>query len=183
MLNKGLSVLTLSRFPRWATKILIMLLARAIVLPEGRNIIRRIWSLIQPERFLAAEIDSKKVCYPREEIPYSIAVVIEQMKIREEKAIIDIDATIYVERPSQKGMRSGNPGPYSNGSALARKEIETLLGSQGVSYPVGQSAAKWRMDEHDLRMFGYDRHNTGGVFISCTSSRNLISILTSKNFL
>ncbi len=128
-------------------------------LPVGTAILsQRIWLPDQPERFLR-RIDFEKVLLStREEIPYSIAVVIEQMKIREEKAIIDIDATIYVERPSQKGILIGKSGAMLKRiGALARKEIETLLGSQVFLTLWVKVRKNWRMDEHDLRMFGYDQ--------------------------
>lgn len=128
-------------------------------LPEGPQYYPEDMVTDQPERFLAAELIREKVLLStREEIPYSIAVVIEQMKIREEKAIIDIDATIYVERPSQKGILIGKSGAMLKRiGALARKEIETLLGSQVFLTLWVKVRKNWRMDEHDLRMFGYDQ--------------------------
>ena len=113
----------------------------------------------QPERFLAAELIREKVlASTREEIPYAIAVVIEQMKTREDGAIIDLDATIYVERASQKGILIGKSGAMLKRiGTLARKEIEVLLGSKVFLTLWVKVRKNWRMDERDLRMLGYDQ--------------------------
>lgn len=128
-------------------------------LPEGPQYYPEDMVTDQPERFLAAELIREKVLVStREEIPYSIAVVIEQMKTREEGAIIDIDATIYVERSSQKGILIGKSGVMLKRiGTLARKEIEVLLGSKVFLTLWVKVRKNWRMDERDLRMFGYDQ--------------------------
>jgi len=111
----------------------------------------------QPEQFIVAELIREKVLHlTREEIPYSIAVVIERMRPREDGSIIDIDATVYVERSSQKGIIIGKSGNMLKRiGTLARKDIETILGAKIYLTLWVKVRKKWRMNEHYLRMFGY----------------------------
>ena len=65
----------------------------------------------QPERVLAAEIIREKILRLMDkEIPHGIAVAVEKMRERDDKDILDIDATIYCERESHKGMVIGKNG-------------------------------------------------------------------------
>ena len=65
----------------------------------------------QPERQIAAELIREKVLHLMEqEIPHGVAVVIDQMKERVDRPIVDIDATIVVEKDSHKGMVIGKQG-------------------------------------------------------------------------
>lgn len=128
-------------------------------LPEGPQYYPEDMVTDQPERFLVAELIREKVLTStRDEIPYSIAVVIEQMKTREDGDIIDIHATIYVERQSQKGIVIGKSGGMLKRiGTLARKEIEGLLGNKVFLTLWVKVRKNWRMDEKDLRMFGYEQ--------------------------
>ena len=111
----------------------------------------------QPEQFIVAELIREKALYlTREEIPYSIAVIVEQMKLREQANMIDIDATIYVERPSQKGIIIGKSGKMLKQIGMfARKDIETILGTKIYLSLWVKVRKKWRMNEQSLRMLGY----------------------------
>jgi GTP-binding protein Era len=126
-------------------------------LPEGPQYYPEDMVTDQPEQFVAAELIREKVLrLTSEEIPYSIAVVVEQMKAREEGNIVDIDATIYVERDSQKGIIIGKAGAMLKQiGTLARKDIETILGTKIYLTLWVKVRKKWRMNEKSLRMLGY----------------------------
>lgn len=83
----------------------------------------------QPERVIVAErIREKILLNMQQEIPHGTAVVIEKMKEREDKDIIDIDATIYCERATHKGMLIGKGGRVLKKIASeARTDIENFL--------------------------------------------------------
>ena len=86
----------------------------------------------QTERFLASEIIREKVIqHAYQEIPYSTAVTIESFKEHPEKNLVVIQATIHVERDSQKKILIGRGGRKLKGiGESARKEIESLLGTR-----------------------------------------------------
>ncbi|MBD3307585.1 GTPase Era [candidate division KSB3 bacterium] len=126
-------------------------------LPEGPQYYPEDMVTDQPERFLVAELIREKVLHStREEIPYSIAVVIDRMTLREGQEIVDIDATIYVERPSQKGILIGKSGKMLKRiGTFAREDIERILGTQVFLTLWVKVQKNWRMNEHDLRKLGY----------------------------
>jgi GTP-binding protein Era len=128
-------------------------------LPEGPQYYPQDMVTDQPERFIVAELIREKILQlTREEIPYSIAVVVEQMTTREDTNIIDIDATIYVERASQKGIIIGKSGEkLKRVGTLARRDIETILGAKVFLRLWTKVRKNWRMNEHDLRMLGYQK--------------------------
>lgn len=86
----------------------------------------------QPERVLVAElIREKALQLTRDEVPHSVAVLIEEMKPREDDDLVDIEAVIYVERESQKGIIIGKGGRMIKEiGTRARKDIEPILGNQ-----------------------------------------------------
>jgi GTP-binding protein Era len=108
----------------------------------------------QPERFIVSEIIREKVFeLTKEEIPYSTAVVIEEMK--EEPEITRITAIIYVERDSQKGILIGKGGGMLKQiGTLARQDAEKLLGVKVFLQLWVKVKKGWREDEHSLRNFG-----------------------------
>lgn len=126
-------------------------------LPEGPQYYPDDMVTDQPERFIVGELIREQVLRTtREEIPYSIAVVVEQMQPREDKELIDITATIYVERPSQKGILIGKSGEMLKRiGSFARREIEQILGSKTFLTLWVKVRKNWRMNEQDLRMLGY----------------------------
>jgi GTP-binding protein Era len=96
-------------------------------LPEGRQYFPNDYLTDQPERFLAAELIREKILREtRQEVPHSIAVLVD--KWEDTPHTVRIAATIYVERPGQKGIVIGAKGAMLKkiGSA-ARHEIEALL--------------------------------------------------------
>jgi GTP-binding protein Era len=101
-----------------------------------------------------AEIIREKVFeLTKEEIPYSTAVVIEEMK--EEPAITRINAVIYVDRDSQKGILIGKGGAMLKKiGTLARQDAEKLLGVK-VFLQVWVKVKKgWREDDRMLKNIG-----------------------------
>ena len=82
----------------------------------------------QPQRFMAAELIREKILHEtRQEVPHSVAVVVDEFE--EKKTLTKISATVYVERDGQKAIIIGSKGSMLKqiGSA-ARAEIEELLG-------------------------------------------------------
>jgi GTP-binding protein Era len=108
----------------------------------------------QPERFVVSEIIREKIFErTKEEIPYSTAVVIEDMK--EKPDITHITATIYVERDSQKGIIIGKGGAMLKQiGTLARQDAEKLLGVKVFLQLLVKVKKGWREDERSLRNFG-----------------------------
>jgi GTP-binding protein Era len=126
-------------------------------LPEGPQYYPEDMVTDQPEHFVVAElIREKAFISTREEIPYSLAVVVEHMRPREEGTLLDIEATIYVERDSQKGIIIGKSGSMLKRiGTQARKDIEMILGTRVYLNLWVKVRKKWRMDEQSLRMLGY----------------------------
>lgn len=126
-------------------------------LPEGPQYYPDDMVTDQPEKFVVAELIREQVLQlTHEEIPYSIAVVVEQMQPGENETVLAVDATIYVERSSQKGILIGKSGAMlKQVGTLARGEIERLLGTRIYLNLWVKVQKKWRMDDHALRMFGY----------------------------
>jgi GTP-binding protein Era len=108
----------------------------------------------QPERFIVAELIREKVFeLTKEEIPYSTAVVIEEMK--EEPEITRIHATIIVERESQKGILIGRGGGMLKQiGTLARQDAEKLLGTKIFLKLYVKVKKGWREDESMLKNIG-----------------------------
>ncbi|MFD1705440.1 GTPase Era [Siminovitchia sediminis] len=110
-----------------------------------------------PERFIAAELIREKALHlTREEVPHSIAVVIDQMKKEEYKDLIHVMATIVVERDSQKGIIIGKQGKMLKEiGQRARKDIENLLGSKVFLELWVKVQKDWRNKSFYLRDFGF----------------------------
>lgn len=86
----------------------------------------------QPERVLVSELIREKVLhFLDQEVPHGVAVEVESMKSRNDKEMVDINAVIYCERTSHKGIIIGKGGKKLKGIGKAsREEIELLLGSR-----------------------------------------------------
>jgi len=108
----------------------------------------------QPERFVVTEIIREKIFeLTKEEIPYSTAVVIEQMK--EEPNLTSIHAMIYVDRDSQKGIVIGKNGALLKEiGTRARLDAEKLLGVKVFLQLWVKVKKGWRDDDHMLRNVG-----------------------------
>lgn len=126
-------------------------------LPEGPKYYPDEWVTDQPERFVVAELIREKVLHhTEEEVPHAVAVYVERMAPREDQSLIDIDATLYVERESQRGIVIGKGGAMIKRIGTeARREIEAILGSQ-VNLQVWVKVKRdWRNKEGALRELGY----------------------------
>jgi GTP-binding protein Era len=85
-----------------------------------------------------------------------MAVEVEQVKRREERELTDVEATIYVERDSQKGIIIGRGGAMLKKiGEQARPEIEMLLGTQVFLKLWVKVRADWQRDDEALKRFGY----------------------------
>lgn len=110
-----------------------------------------------PERFIISELIREKALHlTREEVPHSIAVLIERIKKREDKDMIDIYATIVVERDSQKGIIIGKQGSMLKEIGIrAREDIQNLLGSKVYLELWVKVEKDWRNKAYQLRNFGF----------------------------
>lgn len=111
----------------------------------------------QTERFMASElIREKLVLLTRQEIPYVVAVVIDEMTQDPESDLARIMATIIVEKESQKGIIIGNGGKkLKDIGQRARHEIERFLGKQVYMKLWVKVARNWRENEQRLKQIGY----------------------------
>ncbi len=115
----------------------------------------------QPERNIAAEIIREKALrLMKDEVPHGIAVTIERMREREDKEIMDIEATIICERDSHKGIVIGKGGAMLKKiGSTARRDIEELVGMK-VNLQLWVKVRKdWRDDKTQMKSFGYDVRN------------------------
>ncbi|WP_026674667.1 GTPase Era [Alkalihalobacterium bogoriense] len=125
-------------------------------MPEGPQYYPADQVTDHPERFIVSELIREKVLHvTREEIPHSIAVVIEQMKERHNETVY-IGATIIVERSSQKGIIIGKQGSLLKEIGKnARQDIETLLGSKVFLELWVKVQKDWRNRPLHLKDFGF----------------------------
>ncbi len=112
----------------------------------------------QPERVLAAEMIREKLLHKlSDEIPHGIAVSIERMKEREDKPIIDIEAVIYCERESHKGIVIGKKGAMLKEiSTNARHELEQFFECKINLQCWVKVKEDWRNREGLIHNFGLD---------------------------
>ena len=110
-----------------------------------------------PERFIISELIREKVLHlTREEVPHSIAVVIEKIARDEEKNIVNVMATIIVDRDSQKGIVIGKQGSLLKQiGTKARRDIEMLLGSKVFLELWVKVQKDWRNKPGQLKEFGF----------------------------
>ncbi len=115
----------------------------------------------QPERVLAAEMIREKILnLLRDEVPHGIAVSIERMKEREDRDLLDIDATIYCERESHKGILIGKHGAMLRKIAtLARQDLERFFYIQVNLQCWVKVKEDWRNKEGLIRNFGLSGEN------------------------
>ncbi|MDR2903572.1 MAG: KH domain-containing protein, partial [Clostridiales bacterium] len=112
-----------------------------------------------PERQLAAELIREKALFLlQDEVPHGLAVEIMSMKKREGRPLIDIEATLYCERDSHKGIIIGKGGGMlKNIGVKARADIERILGSP-VNLQLWIKVKKdWRDSDFLIRNFGLNQ--------------------------
>lgn len=126
-------------------------------LPEGPACYDEDEMTDQPERVLAAEmIREKAILATRQEVPYAIAAMVEQMKMRSE-TLMDIHAVLVVERDSQKGILIGKQGQTLKWIGTeARKDIEAMLGMQVNLQLWVRVKADWRNQPFQLKNLGLE---------------------------
>lgn len=112
----------------------------------------------QPERVLAAEIIREKILRLMDkEIPHGIAVAVEKMRERDNQDILDIDATIYCERESHKGMVIGKNGAMlKKVSTYARQDLESFFQIKVNLHCWVKVKVDWRNREGLIHNFGLD---------------------------
>ena len=110
----------------------------------------------QPERQICAELIREKILRSVEkEVPHGTAVEISRFSERD-NGILDIEATIYCEKPSHKGILIGKNGSMLRQiGAEAREEIEAFLGAKVFLQTWVKVKENWRDSEIQLRNFGY----------------------------
>jgi GTP-binding protein Era len=127
-------------------------------LPEGMPLYPEGDLTDEPEQLLAAEfIREAALEGVRDELPHSIAVVVDEMAPREGRDdLIDIYAHLFVERPSQKGILIGHKGErLKDVGTRARKQIEALLGTKVFLDLRIKVAKDWQRDPKQLRRLGF----------------------------
>lgn len=127
-------------------------------LPEGPQYYPAEMITDRPERFIMGEIIREKVLHlTSEEIPHSVAVVVEQIEERS-NGIVALNAIIYTERDSQKAILIGKDGlMLKEVGRRAREEIENLLGSKVYLELWVKVKKDWRNKMTDLRNLGFSR--------------------------
>jgi GTP-binding protein Era len=126
-------------------------------LPEGPPLYPDGELTDEPEETLVAELVREAALEGvRDELPHSIAVTVEEMIEREDRDLLDIHATIFVERQSQKGIVIGRGGERLRRVGTdARRQIEALLGTK-VFLDLHVTVAKdWQRDPRQLRKLGF----------------------------
>ena len=110
----------------------------------------------KPARFFVSEIIREKILlYYDKEIPYSVEVAVEQFK--EDEKHIHINAIIYVERDSQKGIIIGHQGvALKKVSTEARKSLEKFFGKSIFLEVFVKVDKDWRSSVRELNNFGYN---------------------------
>ena len=110
----------------------------------------------KPSKFFVSEIIREKILrYYDKEIPYSVEVLVEQF--RESENLIRINAVIYVERDSQKGIIIGHQGTaLKRVSSEARKSLETFFGKKIFLEMFVKVDKDWRNSQKELDHFGYN---------------------------
>lgn len=125
-------------------------------LPEGPQFYPDDQVTDHPEYFIVSELIREKILHMTEqEVPHSIAVITESMK-RDEFDKVHIQASIVVERDSQKGIIIGKGGKMlKNIGIKSRKDIENLLGNKVYLELWVKVQKNWRDKNKDLQNFGY----------------------------
>jgi GTPase len=160
-------LLALSRLGEWAEIVPVSavageqvdLLADLLIarLPEGPPLYLDGELTDEPEMVMIAElIREAALDGVREELPHSLAVVVEEMKPREGKDLIDVFAVMYVERPSQKAIVIGAGGSrLREVGTRARMQAEALLGTRVYLDLRVKVAKDWQRDPAQLRKLGF----------------------------
>lgn len=126
------------------------------MLPEGEKLYLDGEITDKDDRFISAEIIREKaLSLTKEEVPHSLAVVIERFSRNKEENSLDIGAVIYVERESQKGIMIGQKGSMIKKiSTLGRKELKERFGEKVFLEILVKVLQNWRKSEHAIKTLG-----------------------------
>ena len=131
------------------------------LLPEGPQLYPDGELSDAPEEAIVAELIREAALEGvRDELPHSIAVVVQEMGLREDRdadrPLLDIYANLYLERDSQKGIMIGHKGVrLREVGTAARKQIEALLGTPVYLDLQVKIAKDWQRDPRQLRKLGF----------------------------
>ena len=127
------------------------------LLPEGPSYFPEDTITDQPVRHIASEMIREKIFrLTGKEIPYAVAVTIDTFEERPDKICVDIEATIHVERDSQKGIIIGKGGAMLKKiGSMARADIQRMVGTPVFLRLWVRVQKNWRRDERVLSGFGY----------------------------
>lgn len=147
-------ILPISAKNKFGTEILMKRILE--LLPESPAYFDKDQLTDKPAKFFVSEIIREKIIrYYDKEIPYSVEVAVERFK--EDERLIRINAVIYVERDSQKGIIIGHQGQaLKKVSAEARKSLEQFFGKKIFLETYVKVDKDWRSSKRELRLFGYD---------------------------
>ena len=147
-------LLPISAKNKFGTEILMKRILE--LLPESPAYFDKDQLTDKPAKFFVSEIIREKILrYYDKEIPYSVEVAVERFK--EDERLIRINAVIYVERDSQKGIIIGHQGQaLKKVSAEARKSLEQFFGKKIFLETYVKVDKDWRSSKRELRLFGYD---------------------------
>ena len=125
-------------------------------MPEGPQYFPDDQITDHPERFIISELIREKVLeLTRQEVPHSTAVVIDSIK-RQDEEKIHVQATIIIERSSQKGIIIGKGGSMLKKiGSLARRDIEHLLGDKVYLELWVKVQENWKDRQDLLASYGY----------------------------
>jgi GTP-binding protein Era len=139
------------------TQINELILAMVSVLPQGPPYFPEDTLTDASARFLAAEMIREQVFrLTGEEIPYATAVTVDTFKEKSRGDLVKIEATIHLERDSQKGIVIGkNGGKLKQIGVQAREQIEHMLGTKDYVKLFVSVQKNWRKDTKAIRRFGY----------------------------
>lgn len=127
------------------------------IMPHGTPLFPEDYVTDMPQRFIVAEmIREKAFRLTGQEIPYSVAVTIDSFKEKKQGRLMSIQATVHVERASQKGIIIGKKGSkLKQIGEAARKEIERMVGTKVFLKLFVRVQKNWSKDTKALRRFGY----------------------------
>ncbi|GJL77760.1 MAG: GTPase Era [Nitrospinaceae bacterium] len=149
-----MEIIPISALKRDGLELLITLILK--YLPDGPQYFPESMITDSPEEFLIAEIIREKIINQTHfEVPYSVAVVVEQVEETEKGGLV-IDATVYAEKASQKKILIGEKGSMlKKVGSLARKEIEKRFAVKVYLNLFVKVKTHWREDERYIKEFGY----------------------------
>lgn len=112
----------------------------------------------QPEKVFIGELVREKALeLTRDEVPHSVAVIVNEVKPREDGRLVDIEVVIYVERESQKGILIGKGGRMIKEiGTRARKEIEPIIGNKAFLSLRVKVEKNWSKNPEFIRRLEYE---------------------------